>query len=401
LALLPGRYTPQLQEAMTRLGSKLPFEQAAEEVWLNQHTQVEASTLRTTTYRHGQAAEAIERAAVERLEQEAPSASATPAQLLISADGAFIHLTSGEWREVKTLVVGEFERLWNAKAGEVQVKTQALSYFSRSYRIREFERAALAELHRRGVDNARLVVTVNDGSEWIQSFRAYHFPQAVQILDFEHAFDYVVRAGKALWGEGTAALTHFLPRMAHQLKHKPPRATIADLCLLHAQATTDEQRATVDQARRYLQKREALIDYPHFQRQGWPIGSGSVESSHKVVVHARMKQAGMRWAEAHVDPLLVFRNWVCNQRWSENWAQLAPAYWQQRRQELQEQARRQRPSPPPRPPISCASLKGTLASTEPAAQPPPPTKDKRPYRPAPDHPWRRDIWPTKEAWRWN
>lgn len=385
---------------MTRLGSKMPFVQAVEEVWLNQHTAVDAATLRGTTYRHGQAAEGIERAEVERLEQEMPPASARAEQLFLSADGAFIHLTSGEWREVKTLVVGEFEKVWNAKAGEVQVKTSELSYFSRSYRIREFERYTLAELHRRGVDHARLVVTVNDAGEWIQSLTAYHVPQAVQILDFGHAFVQVALAGKTVYGEGTAALANFLPRMAHQLKHKPPRDTIADLCLLHAQAVTDEQRTTVDQVRRYLQKREALIDYAHFQKQGWPIGSGSVESSHKVVVHSRLKQAGMRWAEAHVDPLLTLRTWVCNQRWSENWVQIAPAYWQQQRQELQEQARRQRPAPPPQPTITFASLKRTAPTT--VANPPPaPPPDKRPYRPAPDHPWRRNIWPTKEAWRWN
>ena len=34
---------------------------------------------------------------------------------------------------------------------------------------------------------------------------------------------------------------------------------------------------------------------------GLPIGSGAVESSHKQVVQSRMKQAGMRWAEHHVD----------------------------------------------------------------------------------------------------
>lgn len=89
LLLLPGHYTPQLQAAMTRLGSKMPFEQAVEEVWLNQQTQVEETTLRQTTYRHGQAAEALERAEVERLEREAPAAKARPDQLLVSVDGCF------------------------------------------------------------------------------------------------------------------------------------------------------------------------------------------------------------------------------------------------------------------------------------------------------------------------
>jgi hypothetical protein len=69
----------------------------------------------------------------------------------VSADGATIRLTNGEWREVKTVVVGEFESDWNEKTSEVEVKTKDISYFSRSYRIREFEQYALPELHRRGM----------------------------------------------------------------------------------------------------------------------------------------------------------------------------------------------------------------------------------------------------------
>lgn len=384
---------------MTRLGSKMPFAQAVEEMWLGERIHIEESVLRQTTYRHGQAAEALERAKVESLEKAMQPASSRPKQIVVSADGAFIHLTNGEWREVKTMVVGEFESVWHGKKGEIEVKTRDISYFSRSYRIREFERYALAELHRRGVDNAEQVVTVNDGAEWIQSFADYHIPQAVRILDFRHALDYVVAAGQAVYGENSDAFRRWYQPLPHQLKHKPPQRTIAELCLLTTKAESDEQLAVVDHARRYLQRRAEMIDYPHFQNQGYPIGSGSVESSHKGVVHSRMKQAGMRWAEPHVDPMLALRNWVCNSRWSEEWSQIAPHYWQQHRQEFRELGRRQRPTSSP---ITFADVtvretaanKGDVSVVTSKENPPS-------YKPAADHPWRRDIWPTKEAWRWN
>jgi hypothetical protein len=396
--LLPGQYTPQIQEAMTRLGSKLPYEQAVEEVWLNQHTSVEASTLRGTTNRHGQAAEAIAKAEADKLAKGALSTEAQPEQILVSADGATIRLTNGEWREVKTVVVGEFESDWNEKTSEVEVKTKDISYFSRSYRIREFEQYALPELHRRGVFSAGKVVTVNDGSDWIQSFADFHFPQATRILDFRHALDHLSDAGQAVIGEGTEAFRQWISAMAHQLKHKPPQRTIADLCLLQTQANTDEQMAAIDDARRYLQKRENLIDYPHFQSQGYPIGSGSVESSHKVVVHSRMKQAGMRWADANIDPMLALRNLVCNSRWSSGWKQVVAFHWEQQRREWREQAKRQRPSVPP---ITFATVKVAPVVPEDDSLPPSSPKSKEPYKPAPDHPWRQNLWPTHEAWRWS
>jgi len=164
-------------------------------------------------------------------------------------------------------------------------------------------------------------------------------------------------------------------------------------------APTDDQLAIIDHARRYLQKRQAMIDYPHFQSKGYPIGSGPAESSHKVVVHSRMKQAGMRWAEPHVDPMLTLRNWICNGRWSEGWSQVAPRYGQQQRQAFRELGRRQRPTSSP---ITFADVtiretsanKGDLPLVAPQEHPPS-------YKPAADHPWRQDIWPTREAWRWS
>jgi hypothetical protein len=42
-------------------------------------------------------------------------------------------------------------------------------------------------------------------------------------------------------------------------------------------------------------------------RLGYGIGSGAVESAHKQVVHARFRQAGMRWSEAGARRLLALR----------------------------------------------------------------------------------------------
>jgi hypothetical protein len=46
------------------------------------------------------------------------------------------------------------------------------------------------------------------------------------------------------------------------------------------------------------------MQYPHYQSQHWPIGSGMVESANKLVVEARLKGAGMHWKRENVDPML-------------------------------------------------------------------------------------------------
>jgi hypothetical protein len=396
--LLAGRYTPRLQETMTRLGSKLPFHEAVKEVASSHHTAVSEPTCRRVTYRSGRAAEALACLAVEQLEKEAPDAEVAPEGIQVSADGSLIHLTTGEWREVKSVAVGEFALDGEQRAGEQAVKTTAISYFTRSYKAREFERYALGELHRRGLENAATVVAVNDGAEWIQSFIDYHCPQAVRIIDFAHALEYIADAGKAIWGEGSDAFKSWFERMAHQLKHEPPQRTVADLRLLQPKAKTDEQVAALDRAIHYLQRRLEMIDYPYFQTRGYPIGSGSVESGHKVVVQRRLKGPGMRWAEHHVDPLLALRDLVCNDRWQEGWSQIVAH--QQIQRHLKQPLAEETEEMPGSQPLTFAQLKaaGLLPedTTESDA-----SENETVRRPADDHPWRRGLWPTRESWRWN
>ena len=376
----------------------MSFGEAAKEVWYSCGTDVTVSTVRRTSQRHGRAAEAVSREEVKRLEAEAPLSAERPGQLLVSVDGALIPLVNGEWREVKSMAVGQFETRWRVKKGKTEVKTKELTYFSRSYRVREFERFALGELHRRGVDNARRVVAVNDGAEWIQQFLDYHCPEAVRIIDFSHAAGYLATAGKAIYGEGTKQFKRWFRRARRRLKRRPPQQTLANLALIYKKAETEEQEAEVDCAYHYLEKRLLMIDYPHFQRRELPIGSGSVESSHKHVIHSRLKGAGMRWAPDHVDPMLALRNLLSNDRWHEGWQDIVAFHQEQRAARFRMRAAAKRPPPPE--PITFASLeKAGLLSKLPPEQPLASEKPNK-WKPAPDHPWRNDKWPTKEAWRW-
>ena len=49
----------------------------------------------------------------------------------------------------------------------------------------------------------------------------------------------------------------------------------------------------------------------------------------------RMKQAGMRWAEANINPMLALRLALCNKTWSTNWQAIhAHALHKKRQQRL-------------------------------------------------------------------
>ena len=60
--------------------------------------------------------------------------------------------------------------------------------------------------------------------------------------------------------------------------------------------TTDDELTALDALVRYYRTNEKRMRYTEFREAGLPIGSGIVESAHKHVLQARMKQAGQRWS---------------------------------------------------------------------------------------------------------
>jgi hypothetical protein len=221
-----------------------------------------------------------------------------------------VHLVGGVWVEVKTLAVGEVTR---STRGEVC--TQQLSYCSRLSEAASFAEAVLVETHRRGVERASAVCAVQDGAEWLQGLVDYHCADAVRILDFAHAAEYVNEIGQAVRSAGGRLPKHWLEGVLHRLKHQGPPRVLTHLSWLAARFPS----CLMQEKLAYLLKREAHMQYPSYQAAGWPIGSGSVESANKLVVEARLKGAGMRWGRQNVNPMLVLRNAVCNRDWKQAW----------------------------------------------------------------------------------
>ncbi len=397
LQLLPGRLTPRLQEQLTRLGAWMPFEKAARLFEDFTRVVVNEDYAQQHTEAAGAAYLALQTAEAEQLERDAPSAPAGPAKLYLSADGAFVPLVGGEWGEVKTMVIGEVGEPVQEK-GEWVVHTRNLSYFSRLAEAETFTRLALVETHRRGLENTGQVGAVLDGAEWLQGFVTWHRPDAVRILDFPHASGYVGKIGQATFGADTPELAAWLQTRLHDLKHTGPDPVLTELHEMVVEHPGAES-LELPQAMAYLEKRKPQMQYPTFQAQGWPIGSGATESGNKVVVEARLKGAGMHWARAQVNPMLALRNIVCNDRWAEAWPQIVTALRQQqaahraeRRSKRQAEAAKAallqampvETAPPP--PTQTRMSEEPTPLTSP---PPTPVPSVNLRRPAPNHPWRR------------
>ena len=387
LELLPGSLTPHSHESLVRLGTWMPFEKAATMLTGLLGVTMSRSKGRRCTQAAGRAYVELQTEEAERIEREAPEPRPGCEQMVMSADGAMIPLLHGEWGEVKTLALDEVvKEQRKERDGKVHVKN--ISYFSRLVDARRFEHLTLSEVHRRGVDQCKQVAAVMDGAEWLQSLIDYHCPTAIRILDFPHAGQRLGEIAQSMWGEGNPKAVQWTQKRLHKLKHQGPQGLLAQLDLLTMRYSQNE---TLTQNRSYLEKREAQMQYPLFQKQYWPIGSGMVESANKLVVEARLKGAGMHWKRANVDPMLALRNLVCSDRWDQEWPQIAHRLRQQadQRKKSRRSQQVQAMQPDPTPPLTPSSLSDIKPKPTTPAKTPAPKKSSKSSKPAANHPWRR------------
>lgn len=376
LRLTSSDLTPHAQEGLVRLASWVPFAKAAQLLEGLLGVQASPSQTRRATLQAGRRLCEHWEEQVGELEKHQPSAPAGAARQVFSADGAMVPLRAGIWAEVKTLAIGTVKE----PAGGEEVHVQDLSYCSRLTDVAGFEQASLVEWHRRGGEQAEAVAAVMDGAEWLQGVIDYHRADAVRILDFPHAAEYVSAIGEAVRAAGFSLPKSWLDGVLHRLKQEGPERVLAHLARLCQRCGTPE----VWKKWSYLQARHDQMQYPQYQAAGWPIGSGMVESANKGVVEARLKGTGMRWERVNVNPLLLLRNAVCNDQWKEYWQvarnqqqrdqqQLRLRKCRQRRQRLATQVQKQlvlmllRCSHHPTPPEEPLSQTASTSSLSPAS----------------------------------
>jgi len=343
-----GHLLPHAQNTLVRMSSELPFRRAVSHLEQTLGVVVHASTARRQTLAVGQRM-------LEVQNRQAPPLSACPEEpaaerMAMSSDGSMVPLVGGVWAEVKMVAIGEVER--RRRKGEEQTVTTNLTYFARMAPAATFADQASAELRRRGSERATEVCAIQDGAEWIQGFVQGHRHDALRILDFAHAASYVYEIADKVREGGGHLPPKWVDGILHRLKHEGPTRVLLHLTRLARRYPQIQEQLT------YLEKRRGLMDYPTYRASGWPIGSGSVESSHKWVVQTRLKGSGMHWKPEHVNPMLAVRLALLNERWAEAWQEqhrlrqhlqyLARQARQQQRFR-ERQVKRQEAQPPPVP----------------------------------------------------
>ena len=171
--------------------------------------------------------------------------------------------------------------------------------------------AQMRELNWLGAET--MVVVVGDGAEWIWN-RATWFVRRCEILDFWHAVEHAWGFARLRYGDGSTQADLWVQAIAEDLRAGQVKGVIARLKRLRP--NTAELRQNLAGLIRYYSENASRMQYDEYLRLGYGVGSGAVESAHKQVIHARMRQAGMRWSEAGARRLLALRLLLLNDQWT-------------------------------------------------------------------------------------
>ena len=244
------------------------------------------------------------------LERRAPVSSAAPDLLVVSADGGRVQTRqddpSRKWKEDKVGVVYDAtphpeepgKSYEGAPPGTRSVTATVASWD-----------ALGAVADRRGYRRAQTKIFISDGAIALRTLRERAFPDAVFILDWAHAVEHLHASSRAGLGDGDEAdrwyerqkerlwdgrvdlvLKH-LRRLAGALGPPPDEAPEAD------------PRRVLARDVQYFQDNAAGMDYARFRREGWPIGSGVIESVGKQI-GLRVKGSEKHWSLAGVEDTL-------------------------------------------------------------------------------------------------
>jgi hypothetical protein len=255
-------------------------------------------------------------------------------QANLSTDGGMVLVRGEGWKEVKLTTISEVEvkpaaerpakeSSTSRRAEDLLVKLKGHSYQAGLWDADTMALHQYAEGLRRGIDHCQRLSSVNDGAPWIERITDLNFPEAVQIVDWPHAKGKLWKVGKAVFGEQSAEGKEWVEeRLDHLWEGEVKQVEAALEALdLNQKRWPDEVR----QAPGYFEGNRKRMRYDEFRAEGYPIGSGTVESGINTVVHHRMKRPGRGWGRSNGQAMLAGLSELHSGRFDQAWKATLPS----------------------------------------------------------------------------
>ena len=222
-----------------------------------------------------------------RQQDEPPEPVKAGEELVGSCDGTSVNTRETGWREIKAF---RFEHAGGRYGG---------AYLER---VAEFVPQMVRATDRLKAGQAGRRLFLSDMAEWITDAVARDLPGWNHIADYWHACQHLFPPGEALYGKDDPRAAKWSRYWCRRLRMYGAKVVDDRLCYLSMYYNDPKhQRAVLDLAA-FLRRHAERMDYPAYERAGWTISSGPMESFCKQI-GLRMKGPGMRWNEGNVSPM--------------------------------------------------------------------------------------------------
>lgn len=236
-------------------------------------------------------------------------------------DGVMIPLRKEGYTELKVGCVFDIGRRSerDAETGESVERAHAVqtTYTAVLGGPEPFGKALWTEAARRQFPYCYDTAVIGDGAKWIWTgVVPEHFSTSRQVVDCYHATEHLYTVAHLVYGEGAAEATHWVKTMEKPLYQGHAwriASTIQDLAQTHPSLAESLQTEAG-----YFANNQRRMQYLELREDGFPIGSGMVESGCKQI-RARFAGAGMRWSRPGAENLIPIRTALLSDRFDEMW----------------------------------------------------------------------------------
>ncbi len=233
----------------------------------------------------------------------------------VSMDGGMVHVRGEGWKEFKIGSVFDVSQHWerDPQTQELVERPHAhhISYTAVLGDVKRFAPALWCLAVQRDVPQAHDSSVTADGAEWIWNLAADLFPDSTQIVDLYHACQHLSLAAAALFPDDPQRSQHWYDQQLTVL-FQGGAPFIAAVLL----------SAGFPEHALYFQTHQRRMQYQEFREQGYPIGSGTVESGVKQF-KARLTGPGMRWNRPNAEAMLIIRGAVLAGDFDQLWSMAA------------------------------------------------------------------------------
>jgi len=338
---LPGEVplTAHSAQRVAREGAVQSFDQAALALNADWGTHLDGKQVQRWAEALGRSLVRAREAQVRAYEQgQRPAAVPNPpALLVIGMDGGRVQTrekqgeNGSRWREDKVCALTSY--LAGDGTAAQGPKPLVTTYVATMGKTEAFGKLVRLEAERRGLRQVETVLVLGDGGNWIDPLTDRERLHDHRIVDYYHAAEHLHAAARAAWGQDAPEAAALAEQLRDELCNGQVDRVIATLTS-HAERLGSPQAADgADHPRRvlannvgYFQAHRRHMDYPTYRRNGWPIGSGLVESAVKLF-NKRVKGTEQFWSLPGVECILTLRAlWLSDDgRWTRYW-HTRPAY---------------------------------------------------------------------------